>query len=84
MHLDPDDSYTWKYIATYATRCGLGAEATLALAGLTSLGGLGVPEVLAGLQETPAGSERSDELARLLRNSLADLHRHNDADARAA
>jgi hypothetical protein len=84
MHLDPDDSYTWKYIAIYATRCGLVAEATLALAGLTSIGGLGVPEVLASLQDAPGGGERSDELAGLLRNSLADLHRHHDDQARAA
>lgn len=75
VEVDPEDSHTWRYVATYGAACGLTADAALAMSGLTAIGGLGVPEVLGALRTAPRNDVRSPELTEVLLAALAALHR---------
>jgi hypothetical protein len=45
LELDPEDPYTWQYLAVYGARCGCAVEAALAASGLAAIGGLDFAEV---------------------------------------
>lgn len=73
LTLDPEDAYTWRYIASYGARCGLLPESGLALAGLVSMGGLGAMEVLESLRNAPTDSPEAPDLRAALQEALANL-----------
>ena len=59
LDLDPEDPYTWQYLAVYGARCGCVVEAALAASGLAAIGGLDFDEVTQAIRSARA-NESSD------------------------
>lgn len=83
IETDPEDPYTWRYVAVYGSRCGLVFEAALAMSGLATIGTLGMTEAADALRSAPAPAASDRTLVATLLGALEALVAP-DRPARAA
>jgi hypothetical protein len=56
LDTDPEDPFTWRYLAIYGARCGLLTGASLAVAGLAAMTTVGLADAAEAVQRAEAGT----------------------------
>jgi hypothetical protein len=75
LDTDPEDPFTWRYLAVYGARCGLLTGAALAVSGLAAMTTVGLTEAAEAVQRAEPGVGHDGADGELVALVLAALHR---------